>query len=491
MIFTLKYLIIPLSIIVCINNNYVNARENNIINEVNQTPMPWVDFEAVLTSFQNNEPLNNRQIDFIKRIANEITYNVNANNWRNLITGQHRGFPRVPPPLPRIGQVNIDNNMIVQNQVNTTNLSNRNILSYLEKTSWLICLDGIPNNNNDNDIDPDDDYDAYLVQANNEYNEQVNTYITFISRIKECYNEYCINKDEYISLLNWLLYCNVHVFFNTVRQRLLVTWMSENHQTFNNRFANYLLVKTEYDKKEMSLIELYKKYADGLVDEIEYTSTLRVINKIIDDLISIYIDSSKLKQITPVDLMNNIKYKILKYIIQGIYDNAYYKDENGNEQQPKEYYKILNSQTAIDKIDTDFNITRKILCLSEYQEYKENYNQFINYYHGLYMKSKNDENYDEKSKETIQRPLLEDIKNKIQNKLGIKTNIESNNKNGTPLSGPIFETILPFLVHTKLDRKSNINNQTQNNQLQNNINEINSNNDKKDNSDDDESDDVD
>ena len=237
MIFTLKYLIIPLSIIVCINNNYVNARENNIINEVNQTPMPWVDFEAVLTSFQNNEPLNNRQIDFIKRIANEITYNVNANNWRNLITGQHRGFPRVPPPLPRIGQVNIDNNMIVQNQVNTTNLSNRNILSYLEKTSWLICLDGIPNNNNDNDIDPDDDYDAYLVQANNEYNEQVNTYITFISRIKECYNEYCINKDEYISLLNWLLYCNVHVFFNTVRQRLLVTWMSENHQTFNNRFA--------------------------------------------------------------------------------------------------------------------------------------------------------------------------------------------------------------------------------------------------------------
>ena len=43
--------------------------EDNIINEVNQTPMPWVDFEAIITSFHNNKQLNDIQIDFIKRIA--------------------------------------------------------------------------------------------------------------------------------------------------------------------------------------------------------------------------------------------------------------------------------------------------------------------------------------------------------------------------------------------------------------------------------------
>ena len=133
--FNLKYLILPLSIMVCINNNCMNAMEN-IIYEVNQNQMSWVTFEKVLTSFQNNEQLNDIQIDFINRIANEISHNADINNWRSLM---------------------IDRDILYQtisqlDQVNNINLSNRDLLFYLEKTAWVTCLYDIPNNNNDNNM---------------------------------------------------------------------------------------------------------------------------------------------------------------------------------------------------------------------------------------------------------------------------------------------------------------------------------------------------
>ena len=53
--FSFKYLILPLSIMGCINNNCINAMNENEHKAVKQTSMSWVRFESVLTSFQNNE----------------------------------------------------------------------------------------------------------------------------------------------------------------------------------------------------------------------------------------------------------------------------------------------------------------------------------------------------------------------------------------------------------------------------------------------------
>ena len=132
--FSFKHLILPLSIMGCINNNCINAMNENEYKAVKQTSISWVRFESVLTSFQNNEQLNDIQIDFIKRIANEISHNVDINNWRSLIINRHRGFPRTPPL--DLGLAHLDEatrNNIVQQQVNNTNLSNRDLLLYLEQ----------------------------------------------------------------------------------------------------------------------------------------------------------------------------------------------------------------------------------------------------------------------------------------------------------------------------------------------------------------------
>ena len=305
-----------------------------------------------------------------------------------------------------------------------------------------------------------------MIHVDNEYNTQVNTYITFIDRVKNCYKEGYITKNEYISLLNWLLYYNVYEFC-----------YRGNLQEFKNEFANYLLGNTPYDNNKMSLIE-FIKHANVSSSKTEYKSTLKIIHKIINNLISVYIiNNSKLRNITPVEIVNQVRYKVLEPIIHGIYDVAYYEDGNGNTQQPIEYYKILNSKTAINKIDSDFDITYKILSLQEYKDYEENFNQFKQYYHGLRRKSSNDPDYNHQDPNKIQYQPFESVKNKMkikteENKIEntnentnenkicspINKNINQNSGNSNPMPENIYSKILPYLVHTKLDHKPNNNN---------------------------------
>ena len=137
--FNLKHLILPLSIIGCINTYNINAMED-IPNEVNQTPMSWVDFEAVLISFSNNEELNDMQRDFIKRIAKEITKNSDVNNWIKLTKEGYKGLPRREP---KYDMTDNEYQNIIQSKVNATRLSNKDILSYTYQDLWIQCLNSI------------------------------------------------------------------------------------------------------------------------------------------------------------------------------------------------------------------------------------------------------------------------------------------------------------------------------------------------------------
>ena len=480
--------------------------------------MLWVDFETVLTSFYNAEPLNNRQIDFIKRTSNEISHNININDWIN-IELDGRNYPMIKYLIDEFHSLNaITINQILNNQVNNTFLLNKNLLQYFDLLSFDYIFEGMEdcgmlNKNNSLNLNHYGEYLKILtkyVKMNNynkyeymlsRYNGNANTYINFLKRTKECYEKQYIGSNNYISLLNWLLYVNV----NQVMRETYPSDLEIYYEIVNAPNLPFHEYKNDYKNMPFPIFLLHTN--DALSSDNEWNLrdlvfqglTFDIIFKIIDNLASVYIDNAKLKpQMKPIDVLNEIKFEILKYIRFSISNYCVTFIKNRTLNEDNEYinkYKIkwnniLSLDKIKDKIDRDFKVTETISASKKYKAYEKNYNQFINYYHGLYMKSKNDENYDEKSKETIQRPSLEDIKNKIQNKLGIETNIESNNKNGTPLPGSIFETILPFLVHTKFDRKSNINNQTQNNHVQSNINEINTNNDRKDNSDDDESDDV-
>ena len=144
----------------------------------------------------------------------------------------------------------------------------------------------------------------------------------------------------------------------------------------------------------------------------------------------------------------------------------------------------------INKIDTEFNITNKILESQKYKDYKDNCDdKFKTYYQllrsekgsvGKYNKSLTNVKQSIKDIMTIknnekkQEEKTKDIKeNKV---IKSNENIIKNNNNEPAMPEIIYSNILPFLVHTNRDRKSNTNSQTQNNQLHNNINEINTNN---------------
>ena len=119
-------------------------------------------------------------------------------------------------------------------------------------------------------------------------------------------------------------------------------------------------------------------------------------------------------------------------------------------------------QTAINKIDTEFNITKKILESSEYKAYEENYGQFKLYYRFLRRKSSNDVDYNNELKNKTQYKAFKDVKEEIkdikENKVvKLKKNIIKNN-NEPAMPEIIYSNILPFLVHTNLDRKANTNN---------------------------------
>ena len=435
--------------------------EDNIINEENQTTMPWVDFETVLTSFSNNEQLNNIQIDFIKRIANEITYNVNVNNWRNLITDCKIGLPRREPKYDN--ETDNQYNAKIRNKVNATKLSNKDILSYTGQYSWIQCLDDIHHTSNSSSKCWDD------------YKKKIDNYITFIQKIKDCYITNHISKDKCVSLLNWLLYNNVYNLFLPFRTRNGITTLLPKYKTFDDKFADYLLK----NNKNISLKSLHygiPSWKCTSDENIEYNYMLQGINKIIDNLIPLHIsDNIRLSQNVPTDLIRNIRERILEPILHGICD-ALFHNNNGNN--------ILNSQLAINKIDTEFNITKKI---SSSPEYKENYDNFKTYYQLLRREKGSVGQYKSltnvkqsikdimtiKNNEKKQEEKTKDIKeNKV---IKSNENIIKNNNNEPAMPEIIYSNILPFLVHTNRDRKSNTNSQTQNNQLHNNINEINTN----------------
>ena len=87
MIFSLKYLVLPLRIMACIHSYNINAMNTEIkYNNIHTiiTSVPWVNFEQLVLSFSEDN-LDNNKIKFIQRIANAASsIQTDKSTWHNL-----------------------------------------------------------------------------------------------------------------------------------------------------------------------------------------------------------------------------------------------------------------------------------------------------------------------------------------------------------------------------------------------------------------------
>ena len=105
----------------------------------------------------------------------------------------------------------------------------------ITKINWQLVLEDIFNPENDN-----------------QYNVQ-KSYMTFIERIKQCYKQKYINDNEYVLLLNFLLYSNTCDIFNLINEALVTRKSIPNtlerygimYGTFSDKYKNYLLGKND------------------------------------------------------------------------------------------------------------------------------------------------------------------------------------------------------------------------------------------------------
>ena len=70
-----------------------------------------------------------------------------------------------------------------------------------------------------------------------------------------------------------------------------------------------------------------------------YSETMQIINKIMDYLIEIHIENSKLKHLKLTDLQLHIKEELLKTIVRANYDNIYCNKNN-------KYMQYLNTKAV-------------------------------------------------------------------------------------------------------------------------------------------------
>ena len=158
------------------------------------------DLVKVITSFINQEPLNNIQISFINKIAKVITQELNDKHW-NVIMRVTRNM-NLPSLFKYI--------LYKIKPDDADKLPNDIILIGISISNWITMLDDILDETNSHNDEK-------------KSQERVNNYIAFINKIKECYKQGYINNNEYISLLNWLVYYNVYEFFEPISDGLLVT----------------------------------------------------------------------------------------------------------------------------------------------------------------------------------------------------------------------------------------------------------------------------
>ena len=200
-----------------------------------------------------------------------------------------------------------------------------------------------------------------IVYGDDEYNK-------FIYNIKQCYNRNYITPSKYKSLLKWLLYINVYDAFNAIREGLLV--YSKNIKNYKiltiDSIDNILMNKTERnipvllkhllcENKHYNRIGNISEFWREKFDDDKYLKNTVIINQILNDLISLIFENSS------QEISNKkVKSKILSIIIQGIYDNAYCKNGKKYEEPSIEYREAFKKQVAIDKIDQEFSVTKKI-----------------------------------------------------------------------------------------------------------------------------------
>lgn len=355
-----KFLVIPLSFIILCGNSSLYSMEY---------------YDNAMLSFQNKESLNNTQITFIKHISNKV-YNVidNMNNYykkmklsnsSNKINGiKDKYFDEFvskyfKPLTYKQGWYTVSNGSF--------EFDEKQQLKYLD--NWH--------------IGPKDIFEAQLVYKLR-FDDK-----TFIKRITECYEKKLINKEHYISLLSYLLYCNTYHIVDYLNNKIL----HNSHSFVNNQdiltevtanFATQLIETFESDiiaqfYKNRSITDFVNSCIDNVAyigaDKDNYASYKAIMKSIIDKLIPLLMPNNA-EVFNMEKKLAIVVEQIIEPIKLGIYCHAFqliYKQDNNslkctlcekglrNVNSPTNCYKtILSSPQTIAQIDKEFNITQAI-----------------------------------------------------------------------------------------------------------------------------------
>lgn len=199
-------------------------------------------------------------------------------------------------------------------------------------------------------------------------------WVNFIDKIEKCYKEGSINKNEYISLLCSLLYCNTERMFYILNEYIEPesTKYSYNFNKIKKYFIGKLLCERK-DKESISdLIANYKTSSQPkIINRLPplYERYKKLMKKILKKLI-VEFSNSQTKKISDTQIQS-----LLEPIILGIYSNTCYMsydyyhmiqkshDSMNNcagQCKLSKYYDELKSEYIIDLLKTEFQISE--LC---------------------------------------------------------------------------------------------------------------------------------
>ncbi len=322
-----------------------------------------------MLSFRNNEKLNDTQIKFITNISNEVyehTHHINDYYKQMKLSKSQDAIKQ------------IKNEYFV-------NFVKKYFAQQGDHNAWYIKPHMIFNDSLVNIL---------------KFNDK-DEYLTFIKRIKECYNQKLINKEHYISLLSYLLYCNTYYIVDYLNEKT-ISWNTSRSQsdwlyTVRN-FATELIITfrrdiveqfykdrsitdfvnsciycglkncyTKIDVKELKKNNnYYELYRTEIQDALTYENYKDIINNIILDLIPLLMQR-KQEVFSAEQIIELIKLGIYCHAFKSVYikhtidGRIFYKKGLLAVDSPVECYKnILSSPKAIEQIDKEFNITKLI-----------------------------------------------------------------------------------------------------------------------------------
>ena len=353
MTFNLKYLLLPLSIMVCISENYINAIEmdnninNNIVNpavisDLKQSVKSF--FSLITDSIDANEILQNYNMLY----DNNITINVFRNNRRKMVKVLSKSLKLLNNNYKGIVSSNFNNHDFEANKNNMLNLIN---FSYDNNNENITTMQY----NRYKDLFKESMKNVIYKMYNFIFND--NQYVNYgkhnISMLATMnnlfYNEQNprINANEYKLMLEWLLYCNLNrliLYFKNAHgsiEQILKSFHSDTplplfkRRNFinapNNHSTQYgvIIESIKLSLHHLIKLNIYNTYNNNghkikINDFFNITDNIRKIlaNDISEILFREYNMSVPDKNNIETELFNNSKFYMRKFSLLEIFDKV-------------------------------------------------------------------------------------------------------------------------------------------------------------------------